>query len=184
MRRKRRPPSNNHPSSPATGSGERTVVAGLDGGGSIVSAFTMRTNGTNGTAGGGSGGRDGFLMGFGDDGGGGGNRGKGGLRVGGGSVDSRVRGTISSTHSSVFGRSKPPNEYYSCEPREIGWTDKKGGAPTKKRENSQNHRPFDGRVGLQHQYPASPWQETRNSLLPDAPATHVLLPGPWRRGNE
>eukprot|EP00752_Nemacystus_decipiens_P004826 g4392.t1 len=87
VRRKRRPPSNNHPSSPATDGGERTIAGGLDGGGSIVSAFTMITNGTNGTTGGAGGGRDGFLMGFGDGGGGDrgeGDRGRSGVRGGGG----------------------------------------------------------------------------------------------------
>lgn len=70
------------------------IAGGLDGGGSIVSAFTMRTNASNSTAAGGGGGPDGFLMGFGD-GGGGGDRGKSGLRVGGGgSVGSRVRNIV------------------------------------------------------------------------------------------
>lgn len=72
-RHKGRPPSNNHSnkfySPPATADGERpsTAVGGQDrGGGSVVSAFTTRTEYTK-TNGGGGGGRDGMLMGFEDD---------------------------------------------------------------------------------------------------------------------
>ncbi|CAM9607803.1 unnamed protein product [Pylaiella littoralis] len=69
MRRKGRPPSKNTPSPPATAVGGRTMGMGQDGGGSVISAFTVRTDYAKGSVGGGDG-MDGMLTGFGDNGGG------------------------------------------------------------------------------------------------------------------
>lgn len=71
MRRKGRPPSNNVlglPAGPAVG-GRAISMGGQDGGGSVISAVTMRTEYVKGGVGGG-GGTDEMVMGF-DDGSGG-----------------------------------------------------------------------------------------------------------------